>query len=146
MPAFLSPEWVDEFNTALAGADLGAASTGGSLVADDGHFRVCQLVTGVPGHSVPLALTLAVDGPLVGLSIDAGPAGGEAAGAAAADVVLTISYDDAVALARGELNVVSALSEGRVRVRGDLSVLVAGQAILAAASGQLGPLRAETTY
>ena len=41
-------------------------------------------------------------------------------------------------MARGELDPADALAAGRVRVRGDLAALVAGQDVLAAASARLG--------
>jgi hypothetical protein len=49
-----------------------------------------------------------------------------------------LTYDDALALARGSLQPADALAAGRVRVRGELSVLVAGQAVLNAAATALG--------
>jgi putative sterol carrier protein len=63
-----------------------------------------------------------------------------------ADVVVTLSYEDAAALSRGELDPTEALGTGRVHVRGDLSVLVAGQGILAAAAGRMADLQANTSY
>ena len=41
-------------------------------------------------------------------------------------------------MARGELDPADALAAGRVRVRGDLAALVAGQDVLAAAAARLG--------
>ena len=41
-------------------------------------------------------------------------------------------------MALGELEPADALADGRVRVRGDLAALVAGQDVLAAAAAQLG--------
>lgn len=61
-------------------------------------------------------------------------------------MVISLGYEDAAALARGELDPTEALAAGRVRVRGDLSVLVAGQALLAAAAAQMAALQAETTF
>jgi putative sterol carrier protein len=51
---------------------------------------------------------------------------------------MVLTYEDALAIARGELRPADALAAGRVRVRGELSVLVAGQAVLNAASVALG--------
>ena len=58
--------------------------------------------------------------------------------AIASNVTVVLAYADALAIARGELHPADALAAGRVRVRGELSVLVAGQAILNAASAALG--------
>ena len=49
-----------------------------------------------------------------------------------------LGYAEALAMARGELDPADALAAGRVRVRGDLAALVAGQDVLAAAAAQLG--------
>jgi putative sterol carrier protein len=57
---------------------------------------------------------------------------------AAADVTMVLGYADALAMARGELEPADALASGRIRVRGDLSALVAAQAVLQAASARLG--------
>jgi hypothetical protein len=55
-----------------------------------------------------------------------------------ANVTMVLAYADALAIARGELEPAEALAGGRVRVRGELAVLVAGQAVLQAASAALG--------
>ncbi len=62
------------------------------------------------------------------------------------EVTIAIGYPDAVALSRGELSPAEALAAGRIRVRGDLSVLVAGQEMLAAAREHTRTVDAETTY
>ncbi len=62
------------------------------------------------------------------------------------DVTVVISYDDAVAMSKGELAVAEALNSGRIRVRGDLSVLVAAQEMLMAARTSTRDLVASTTY
>ena len=49
-----------------------------------------------------------------------------------------LGYPDALAMARGELDPADALAAGRVRVRGDLAALVAGQDVLATAAARLG--------
>ena len=49
-------------------------------------------------------------------------------------------------MAKGELTPAEALNAGRIRVRGDLSVLVAAQQMLAEARDSTGTLAAETTY
>ena len=56
-----------------------------------------------------------------------------------------LGHADARAMARGELDPADALAAGRVRVRGDLAALVAGQDILAAAATLLGTELAELT-
>jgi putative sterol carrier protein len=55
-----------------------------------------------------------------------------------ATATIALGYADALALALGRLDPADALAAGRVRVRGDLAALVAGQEVLAAAAGLLG--------
>jgi len=62
-----------------------------------------------------------------------------------ADVTIVVAYADALAIARGELDAADALATGRVRVRGELAVLVAGQSVLNAASALLGTSLVELT-
>jgi putative sterol carrier protein len=62
------------------------------------------------------------------------------------DVTIVLSYQDAAALSTGELRAADAISAGRIRVRGDLSVLAAGQAMLVAAQAHIQELAAATTY
>jgi hypothetical protein len=140
VPRFLSAEWIAAFNAALAGVEPGAFT--GSLRAASGHFSVEEAVSGVPGRPEadgPLRVLLSVDEGTVTLAL-ATDADGRA------DVVVSLSYGDAAALSRGELDPTEALGAGRVHVRGDLSVLVAGQALLASAAGRMASLHEETTY
>jgi putative sterol carrier protein len=151
MPLYLSPQWVQALNTALEGLDLSDAITAageGSVTASLGTFSVAQVVTDVPGataapeetraraETVRTVLTV-TDGRM---SLVSDPDGDIAANA-----TMVLAYDDALAIARGELDPAAALAAGRVRVRGELAVLVAGQSVLAAASAALGLSLAELT-
>jgi SCP-2 sterol transfer family len=144
VPRFLSSGWVDAFNAALRHVDLTAeAAADGpkpSIATADGRYRIAQVVLDPPGDlgagSGPVRTVLGVDGGQVTMTL----------GEDEADVVVVLSYADASALSRAELDPVKALSAGRIRVRGDLSVLVAGQAVLAAAGSALAGLQADTTY
>lgn len=137
MPRYLTPDWVTSFDAALAGLDLSdaiAAAGAGSLAAADGAFSVVQVVTGVPdeageGGEVRLVLTVAEGGARLALDPD---------GAHTGTATIVLGYGDALAMARGELDPADALAAGRVRVRGDLAALVAGQDVLAAATARLG--------
>jgi hypothetical protein len=62
------------------------------------------------------------------------------------DVTIVLSYEDAVSMSNGELAPAEALNTGRIRVRGDLSVLVAAQAMLDAARSATVTMRSATTY
>jgi hypothetical protein len=154
-PYYLSPEWVQAFNAALAEVDLTAAvaaAGSGSLTAAHGTFAVAQIISDPPaaidaagggagragagGEGVRAVLTVA-DGRMA-FALDP-------AGALPANVTIVLTYADAVAIARGALVPATALADGRVRVRGELAVLVAGQAVLAAAAAALGKTLTELT-
>ncbi len=62
----------------------------------------------------------------------------DGARSAAATATIALGYADALDLALGRLDPADALAAGRVRVRGDLAALVAGQTVLAAAAALLG--------
>ena len=138
MPRYLTPEWVESFDAALSALDLSdavAAAGAGSLAAADGAFSVVQVVTGVPedvlaaGGDVRLVLSVADGRARLGLD-PSGTAGGTA--------TIVLGYAEALAMARGALDPADALAAGRVRVRGDLAALVAGQDVLAEAAARLG--------
>jgi putative sterol carrier protein len=144
MARFLSPAWAEELNAALAREPGARPDPEGGLATLDGTFTVVQEVRGAPDGDVRVVLS--VNDGLMRLSVegDADSAGEEAA--RDPDVTIAISYDDAAALSKGELTPAEALIAGRIRVRGDLSVLVASQQILAAAHAGAGDLLSPTTY
>ena len=138
MPRYLTPEWVESFDAALSALDLTdavAAAGAGSLAAADGTFSVVQVITGVPddvqaaGGDVHLVLAVADGRARLGL---------DPSGTAAGSATIVLGYAEALAMARGELDPADALAAGRVRVRGDLAALVAGQDVLAEAAARLG--------
>jgi len=137
MARYLSPEWVAAFDAALGTLDLSdviAAAGASSLAAADGTFSVAQMVTGVPGadgSEEEVRVVLTVSDGRAHLELDPGHA-------RASSATIVLGYGDALAMARGELDPADALAAGRVRVRGDLAALVAGQDVLAAASSRLG--------
>ncbi len=145
MPPYLSPAWVEAFNAALEGLDLSAAiaaAGAGSLTVSQGNFSVAQVVTDAPADvmssGVSVRTVLAVDDGHITFTSDPDAS-------LASNVTIALPYADALAIARGELDPADALAAGRVRVRGELAVLVAGQAILNAASVALGQTLTELT-
>jgi hypothetical protein len=142
---------VQAFNAALAGVDLTdaiAAAGANSVTAAQGSFAIAQIVTGEPRdgvagdgtaspHVIARTVLTVADG---GLRYQSDPTG-----TVPADVTMVVAYDDAVAIARGELDPADALAAGRVRVRGELAVLVAGQVVLNAASAALGTALTDLT-
>jgi putative sterol carrier protein len=135
----LTPEWVDGVNAALDGVTLPAPGPASGLAAAEGRFTVAEEVRGTPDGDLRLVLR-AADG---ALTLEVGPL--DAPGVPS-DVTIALGYEDAAALSAGELSPAEALTAGRIRVRGDLSVLVAGQEQLAAARPYTRALDAETTY
>ncbi len=143
MPRFLTHEWVAGFNAALDGVALPAPGPEAGLAAADGHFTVAQEVRGTPDGDVRLLLH--TDAGTLALEVE--PLGDADRGAVgAADVTIALAYEDAAAMATGGLSPAEALNAGRIRVRGDLSVLAAGQELLAAARLHTRTLDADTTY
>jgi SCP-2 sterol transfer family len=150
VPRYLSPEWVQAFNAALADLDLReaiAAAGAESLTASGGTFRIAQIVTGSP-EGPPAGGTVSPGGTVSTLlTVEGGRIMLETApaGSPAADVTIVLSYDDAFAIARGALDPADALAAGRVRIRGELAVLVAGQTVLNAAAAALGTALTDLT-
>jgi hypothetical protein len=141
MARYLTPEWVQSFDAALGALDLHdaiAQAGAGSLAAADGAFSVLQVVDGVPDGGEERRLLLQVAEGRAHLSLDT-------AGTASGSATIVLGYEDALALAHGRLDPADALAEGRIRVRGDLAALVAGQEVLAAAAALLGPALADLT-
>ncbi len=122
MARFLTPEWVAAWNAVLASWPVAEADPS----VAEGHVTVVQEVSGTPDGDVRLVME--IDGGTVRLALDGG---GAADGPdATPDVTIVLAYDDAAALSRGELSPAEALTAGRIRVRGDLSVLAATQGVL----------------
>ena len=130
---YLSESWFDEVNEAAgASASLKEATAGVRLV-------IQQVVTGGPDGEVRYWLRME-DGTVEGRLGDAEAAGVEP------DATFTQSYRTAVAVSRGELRAEDALLAGRIRLRGDLGVLVRHQAALAGLADAFTDLRRRTEY
>ncbi|MGH9111405.1 MAG: SCP2 sterol-binding domain-containing protein [Acidimicrobiales bacterium] len=147
---YLSPEWMAAAGRALAeNDDLRAATSELALTIE-------QVVTGVsdgdtspggtspgdtsPGDTSPGELVcwhIAIDHGSVAL-VD-GPAG-------AADLRFSADRRTATQIASGELAAQRAFVEGRLRVGGDLSLLIRHQRVFATLDDTLAKVRAETTF
>ncbi len=109
MVAFLSQEWLDLQR--LATADVEANGGAGSASA------VTQVVVnGAPGGAVSYTTTVE-QGRVVAAAL------GEPAGQP--DINLTLSYADAVALARAEAELSTLFMQGRLKAEGDMRKLFA---------------------
>ena len=145
MPRYLSPEWVREFDAAVSGHVLAEPDDATGLVGSSGTFTVCQVVTGAPDGDV--VLVLRVEDGRMRLALGEPPAAGDDGDARAdADVTVSLAYADAAALSAGDLPIGDALAAGRIRVRGDLSVLVDAQRLLARGRELVAGLGGRTTY
>jgi len=135
---FLSPEWVAAFNEAVHDVEVPGPGADAGVAAASGAYAWSQVVSGVPDEPA--------DGVAVTLRVADGRLHMEPGSAPDAAVTIRIGWDDARAMALGELGPAEAIAAGRVRVRGDLAVLGAGQALLDALAPQLAGLHASTTY
>ena len=148
MARFLSQAWTDEFNRSLEGVVVPGPGPDAGLGAIEGRFTVVQEVRGTPDGDVSLILRVD-DGSLhLDLAPMSGVDGGhrDPADPSDADVTIAVSYADASAMSKGELSPAEALNTGRIRVRGDLSVLVAAQQMFEAARVTTQSQVSPTTY
>ena len=118
----LSDAWVEAFNDALARMDIPEPDPNASLSTASGSYSMAEEVHGAPEGVIRILLTVR-DG-----SACLSRSGPELVDAP--DVIIALSYPDAIALSMGSLSAAAALKEGRVRVRGDLSVLIAAEQLL----------------
>jgi putative sterol carrier protein len=141
---FLSPEWAEEFSAVLSG--LAPPDADPDADAPDGPVTVVEEVHGTPDGDVRLVLR--IEHGALGLQLEPGCGADhpEAPGGTPPNVTIAVSYEDAAAMSRGELSPAEALNAGRIRVRGDLSALVAAQQLLDAARSATRGLVASTTY
>jgi hypothetical protein len=105
---FLSNDWFGEVNQNLVNAGPVPLEHGVTL------FRVVMEFPDAPANA-PRAMTFTISKD--GASLQAGDH-------VAADAMVKLSYDDALALTTGRFDSASALREGRVKVRGDINAIV----------------------
>ncbi len=107
MATFLSPEWFAEAGQRLE-------QTAPLEGAPEQALHVVFELLGAPSTGAH-ALTLSVSSASTTL---------HAGDHLAAETILTLKYDDALALSGGQLSSATALREGRIKVRGDLNKLL----------------------
>jgi putative sterol carrier protein len=105
---FLSDKWFADLNGRLAVAPPAPLSPGAST---------CQIVFDFQDSPPTLAqgITLTITGEGARLTPGDVPE---------ADVVLRLAYHDGAALTSGQLDSATALRDGRIKVRGDVNVLI----------------------
>lgn len=129
MAAYLSPAWFDDVNAAAGHSAEVRATTAGARVT------IQQVVTGGPAGDVAYWVRLD-DG-----RVEAGPGRAEDP-----DATVTQSYETAVALSTGRLEVEAAILGGRIRLAGDVAALVRHHDALAGVAGAFDQVRRRTTY
>ena len=95
VPRYLTPEWADAFNEALAHVAWTTGPTEGSLAAASGRFSVSQEVHDVPPDGAAVCTTLVMDEGRLRLHFHR-PEEPDREGRA--DVTIALDYPDAVAL------------------------------------------------
>jgi len=94
-----------------------------------------QVITGAPEGEIRYVVTVGAQGASVRAGQDARP-----------DATFTGDYETAAALAEGRLTIDAALLAGRIRIRGNMSVLASEQARLATLDPLPASVRAATTF
>ena len=126
---YLSSEWMERAGAALA-ADPRLAEATAAL-----DLTVAYEVTGTPGGKAAYALRF--DHGTVTLEPGAHPD---------APVSFSLDYDTAARIARNELSAQAAFMQGRLKLGGDVTVLIRDGGALDGVQDALAGLRADTEY
>lgn len=127
---YLSDEWMDAAAEALAASDLSGGPAG-----DDGATVVEYEVSGAPGGKARYAVRFDADG--VTLEPGAHPD---------APVRFSLDYPTAVEVATGELSAQAAFMQGRLKLGGDVTVLIEQHDAIEGLADVLGGLRERTEF
>ncbi len=122
---FLSEEWAQTLKTELNASE-------GFKAAAAGKTATIQQVIGSGDDEIHYWISLA-DG-----AIDMG-----IGDAASADATITETYDTAVALAKSELSPVTAFMTGKVKIAGNMGMLLGLQNVLALLPGAMAAIDVE---
>lgn len=126
---YLSDEWIEAANDAVStSAELKKAAVGQDVT-------IAYEVTGTPSGKVRYAMTFK-DG-------DASVTAGKHADAATA---FTLDYDTARQIAQGELSAQAAFMQGRMKLDGDVTVLIGQYRLIDETEDALRELRGKTDY
>ena len=129
MARYLSSEWFDEVNRAAADqSDLAADTAGVALT-------IQQVVTGAPEGDIRYAVRIRNG------SVELRP--GESSDA---DVTMTEDWDTATAVASGRMSAPTAFMTGRIRVGGNVGMLLDAQGCLQGLDKVFAELRERTEF
>lgn len=126
---FLSPEWVEAFDEAVAGC-AGLVEAFGGV-----ELSIEHLVRGAPGGEVRFHVEVRRGA----ARVRAGPASGPT-------VTAVSEYRVALAIHRGETSAERALAEGGLKLSGSLELLLGASRGLARLADAFAELRARTSY
>lgn len=129
MARYLSSEWFDEVNRAAADNDRIAVDTAGI------NLTIQQVVTDAPDGDVHYAVKVH-DGAVTVLPGDDPEA----------DVTITEDWDTAVSVANGSMPAAQAFMTGRIRVSGNVAVLLDAQGSLQGLDAVFADLRERTSF
>lgn len=129
MARYLSSEWFDEVNRAAADDPRISVDTAGV------HLTIQQVVSDGPDGEIRYAVKVR-DG-AVTVSPGDDPE---------ADVVISEDWDTAVAVANGAMPAAQAFMTGRIRVSGNVAVLLDAQGSLQGLDAVFADLRQRTTF
>ncbi len=126
--AYLSEEWLERAAAALA------ASSELTERTRDTDLAIAYQVAGAPGGKVSYALRF-----------DHGTTSLEP-GSTDAPVAFELDYATAADIARGDLAAQAAFMQGRLKLVGDVNVLIRDGAVLDGVADALGELRSDTQF
>lgn len=133
MARYLSQGWFDEVNEAARADPALKEATAGT------RLTLQQVVTGAPEGD--LRYWVRIDDGSVEAAL------GDAASARLSpDATVIESYETAAAVSRGELSTENAFLEGRIRLRGDIAVLLRHQSVLKSLGEAFADVRGRTEY
>ncbi len=133
MARYLSQGWFDEVNEAARNSVALKAATAGV------YLTLEQVVTGAPEGEVRYWLRIDDGSVRTGL-------GTPTAGDESADATVTQSYETAVAVLRGQLSPEEAFLSGRIRLRGDIGILLRHQSVLNDLGDAFSDVHSRTEY
>ena len=110
---FLTPEWAEALKTELNGSETFRSAAAGQ------NATIQQVITTSEGGATHYWIKIAEG------AIDLGVGDTEAP-----DATITQSYDTAVALARNELSAVTAFMTGKIKIAGNMGLLLGLQGAL----------------
>ena len=131
---YLSDEWIDAADTALSQAWSSVEDKG------DRPTTITYTVSGAPADTTAGKVTYTVTFGPDGSGVSAGEPESEP------DATMALDYDTAVEIARGDSSAQAAFMQGRLKLGGDVTILITGAERFGQVGDALGTLRDATTF